>query len=145
MDAAALSITSSGMDDPQTGGTLLPQVYAEETAAALEISERTAKRDWAYARAWLYREIARRQATTCAGGANGMALHTRKFRIKSDGLLRSHDIPAALSGCRHDNPCSLNPVFLAPKREAASSSAGRRTDRYEQQPRSAKQESHTAI
>ena len=34
----------------------------EETAAALGLSERTAKRDWAYARAWLYREIARRRS-----------------------------------------------------------------------------------
>jgi RNA polymerase sigma factor (TIGR02999 family) len=34
----------------------------EETAAALDLSERTAKRDWAYARAWLHREIARRHA-----------------------------------------------------------------------------------
>jgi RNA polymerase sigma factor (TIGR02999 family) len=34
----------------------------EEAAAALGISERTAKRDWAYARAWLYREIARHQS-----------------------------------------------------------------------------------
>ena len=33
----------------------------EETAAVLDISERTAKRDWAYARAWLHREIARRK------------------------------------------------------------------------------------
>lgn len=33
----------------------------EEAAAALEMSERTAKRDWAYARAWLFREIARRR------------------------------------------------------------------------------------
>jgi RNA polymerase sigma factor (TIGR02999 family) len=33
----------------------------EETAAALDLSERTAKRDWAYARAWLFREIARRK------------------------------------------------------------------------------------
>jgi RNA polymerase sigma factor (TIGR02999 family) len=31
----------------------------EETAAALGLSVRTAKRDWAYARAWLYREIER--------------------------------------------------------------------------------------
>jgi RNA polymerase sigma factor (TIGR02999 family) len=31
----------------------------EEAAAVLDLSERTAKRDWAYARAWLYREIAR--------------------------------------------------------------------------------------
>jgi RNA polymerase sigma factor (TIGR02999 family) len=31
----------------------------EETAAVLDLSERTVKRDWAYARAWLYREIAR--------------------------------------------------------------------------------------
>ena len=34
----------------------------EETAAALDLSERTAKRDWAYARAWLYREMARRRS-----------------------------------------------------------------------------------
>jgi RNA polymerase sigma factor (TIGR02999 family) len=31
----------------------------EEAGAVLDLSERTAKRDWAYARAWLYREIAR--------------------------------------------------------------------------------------
>ncbi len=29
----------------------------EETASALELSERTVKRDWALARAWLYREL----------------------------------------------------------------------------------------
>ena len=33
----------------------------EEAAVALGISERTAKRDWTYARAWLYLEIARRK------------------------------------------------------------------------------------
>jgi RNA polymerase sigma factor (TIGR02999 family) len=33
----------------------------EEAAAVLGISERTAKRDWTYARPWLYREIARRK------------------------------------------------------------------------------------
>ena len=33
----------------------------EEAAAVLDISERTAKRDWTYARAWLHREIARRK------------------------------------------------------------------------------------
>lgn len=31
----------------------------EEAASALGISERTAKRDWAYARVWLYRQIGR--------------------------------------------------------------------------------------
>ncbi len=36
----------------------------KEAASALAISERTAKRDWAYARAWLYREIARRRSRT---------------------------------------------------------------------------------
>jgi RNA polymerase sigma factor (TIGR02999 family) len=36
----------------------------EEAGAALDVSERTAKRDWAYARAWLYREIGRRQVAT---------------------------------------------------------------------------------
>jgi len=33
----------------------------KEAAGALGIGERTAKRDWAFARAWLYREIARRK------------------------------------------------------------------------------------
>jgi RNA polymerase sigma factor (TIGR02999 family) len=32
----------------------------EEAGRVLGLSERTAKRDWAYARAWLHREIARR-------------------------------------------------------------------------------------
>jgi RNA polymerase sigma factor (TIGR02999 family) len=32
----------------------------EEAAGALGLSERTAKRDWAYARAWLFREMQRR-------------------------------------------------------------------------------------
>ena len=41
----------------------------EETATALDLSERTAKRDWAYARAWLYREIARRQGHTSSDGS----------------------------------------------------------------------------
>jgi RNA polymerase sigma factor (sigma-70 family) len=31
----------------------------EEAGAVLGLSKRTAKRDWAYARAWLYREIER--------------------------------------------------------------------------------------
>jgi DNA-directed RNA polymerase specialized sigma24 family protein len=30
---------------------------AEETAAAMGISSRTVKRDWALAQAWLYREL----------------------------------------------------------------------------------------
>jgi len=33
----------------------------EEAAGALGLSARTAKRDWAYARAWLFREIARQR------------------------------------------------------------------------------------
>ncbi len=33
----------------------------EETAAALNLSVRTVKRDWAYSRAWLFREIGRRK------------------------------------------------------------------------------------
>jgi RNA polymerase sigma factor (TIGR02999 family) len=33
----------------------------EEAATVLGLSERTAKRDWAYARAWLYREIGRKK------------------------------------------------------------------------------------
>jgi hypothetical protein len=34
----------------------------QEAAAALGLSERMAKRDWAYARAWLYREVVRRRS-----------------------------------------------------------------------------------
>ena len=45
----------------------------EETAAALDLSKRTAKRDWAYARAGLYREIARRRNQAESGSANSMA------------------------------------------------------------------------
>ena len=30
----------------------------EETAKALDLSERTVKREWQYARAWLFRELA---------------------------------------------------------------------------------------
>jgi RNA polymerase sigma factor (sigma-70 family) len=33
----------------------------EEAADTLEISHRTAKRDWAYARAWLFNEVQRLQ------------------------------------------------------------------------------------
>ncbi len=39
----------------------------EETARALEISVRTAKRDWAYSRAWLFREIGRRRDRATKG------------------------------------------------------------------------------
>jgi RNA polymerase sigma factor (TIGR02999 family) len=34
----------------------------EEAAAALDIAQRTAKRDWAYARAWLFNEVQRLRA-----------------------------------------------------------------------------------
>ena len=33
----------------------------EQAAEALGVSEPTAKRDWAFARAWLFREIGRRK------------------------------------------------------------------------------------
>ncbi len=36
----------------------------EETAAALGISDRTVKRDWAFARAWLHREIEKNEPRT---------------------------------------------------------------------------------
>jgi RNA polymerase sigma factor (TIGR02999 family) len=39
----------------------------EESAALLDISVPTAKRDWAYARAWLYREIRQQQSLARTG------------------------------------------------------------------------------
>ena len=38
-------------------GKFFGGLSCEETGRALGISERTAKRDWAFARAWLYREL----------------------------------------------------------------------------------------
>jgi RNA polymerase sigma factor (sigma-70 family) len=39
----------------------------EEAAATLNISLRTAKRDWAYAKAWLYRELGETAPESIAG------------------------------------------------------------------------------
>jgi RNA polymerase sigma factor (TIGR02999 family) len=53
-------------DDPCKAELVKPRYFAdftlEEAGASLGVSERTAKRDWAYARAWLFREIARRRS-----------------------------------------------------------------------------------
>ena len=49
--------------NPQHGRIVEMRFFAglsiEETAQALGVSAATVKRDWAVARAWLYREIAR--------------------------------------------------------------------------------------
>jgi len=57
------------LGDPKAADQLLPLVYGEirlrcfigmtiaEAAEALGISEPAARRQWAFARAWLYREI----------------------------------------------------------------------------------------
>lgn len=56
--------------DPRLARLVELRFYAglsvDETAAALEVSDRTVKRDWRKARAFLYRELA------AAGSANGM-------------------------------------------------------------------------
>jgi RNA polymerase sigma factor (sigma-70 family) len=39
----------------------------EETAVALDVSPRTVKRDWTFARAWLRREMQRAPATAASG------------------------------------------------------------------------------
>jgi RNA polymerase sigma factor (TIGR02999 family) len=48
--------------EPQLAAVVRLRFYAglsvEETAAALGISSRSVKRDWSFARAWLYRELA---------------------------------------------------------------------------------------
>jgi RNA polymerase sigma factor (TIGR02999 family) len=48
--------------DARAGQVVLLRFYAglsiQETAAALGVVERTVKRDWEFARAWLYRELA---------------------------------------------------------------------------------------
>jgi RNA polymerase sigma factor (TIGR02999 family) len=47
--------------DPSAAAVVRLRLFAglniEETAATLEISERTVKREWAFARAWLFREL----------------------------------------------------------------------------------------
>lgn len=47
--------------EPQAAQVVKLRFFAgltiEEVAAALELSERTVKREWQYARAWLYREL----------------------------------------------------------------------------------------
>lgn len=56
------AIQRLGDRDARAGQVVLLRFYAglsiEETAAALGVVERTVKRDWEFARAWLYRELA---------------------------------------------------------------------------------------
>ena len=58
LDGAILRLQEK---DPRAGDVVRLRFYAglslEEVAAALEISARTAKREWEYARAWLLREL----------------------------------------------------------------------------------------
>jgi len=56
------AMTRLAAEDERLGQVMRLRVYAgltiEETASALDVSPRTVKRDWAYVRAWLYRELA---------------------------------------------------------------------------------------
>jgi DNA-directed RNA polymerase specialized sigma24 family protein len=51
--------------DPRKADTVRLRCFAgltlEEAASVLGLPARAAKRDWAYARAWLFREIARQR------------------------------------------------------------------------------------
>jgi RNA polymerase sigma factor (sigma-70 family) len=64
---AALSRLSSA--DPQAGAVVQLRVFAgmtiEEVAEVQGISPRTVKRHWAYARAWLGRELAAYDKRKC--------------------------------------------------------------------------------
>jgi RNA polymerase sigma factor (TIGR02999 family) len=57
-----------GVQDPQSAALVNLRFFVglsyEEAAQTLGISERTAKRCWTFARAWLYRELARNGETT---------------------------------------------------------------------------------
>lgn len=65
MDVVALddALTELSRMNPQHGRVVEMRFFAglsiEETAHALGVSPATVKRDWAVARAWLYRELAR--------------------------------------------------------------------------------------
>ena len=52
--------------DPRRAEVVVLRYYAglsvEDTAAALRVSEATVKSDWAFARAWLHRELTREPA-----------------------------------------------------------------------------------
>ena len=59
LDAALARL---GREEPQAAAVVNLRYFAgltTEQAAALGISVRTAHRHWAYARAWLYRELGR--------------------------------------------------------------------------------------
>jgi RNA polymerase sigma factor (TIGR02999 family) len=60
------SLDALAVHDPRKAELVKLRYFAdltlEEAAVTLGCSVRTAKRDWAYARAWLFREIARRRA-----------------------------------------------------------------------------------
>lgn len=55
------ALAKLGLHDPRKAELVKHHHFVgltlEETAEVMGISERTAKRDWAYARAWLFNEI----------------------------------------------------------------------------------------
>lgn len=59
--ALDLAVTRLAETDPRATDVVQLRFYAglsvEDTAAALGLSERTVKREWAFARAWLYQEL----------------------------------------------------------------------------------------
>ncbi len=61
VEALDLAVTRLAERDPRAAGVVQLRFYAglsvEETAAALDLSERTVKREWQFARAWLYQAL----------------------------------------------------------------------------------------
>lgn len=61
VEALDRAVTRLGELDPRAAEVVQLRFYAglsvEESAAALGISERTVKREWSFARAWLYQQI----------------------------------------------------------------------------------------
>ena len=54
-------VDAAGSEAPDAAAVVRLRFYAglsvEETARALDISERSVNRHWAFARAWLYRQL----------------------------------------------------------------------------------------
>ena len=74
------AIEKLAVQDPQAAELVKLRFFAgfsyEEAAQALSISERSAKRYWTFARAWLYRELSCRRPRVNAGGIRS---HSSEF------------------------------------------------------------------
>jgi RNA polymerase sigma factor (TIGR02999 family) len=69
------ALEALGQQDPRCAELVKLRFFVgmdyEEAADAMGISERTAKRWWTFARAWLYRELQRSLAAACLSVSSG--------------------------------------------------------------------------